>query len=128
MKCPKCHYLGFETGDRCKNCGYDFSLLTLADTPAPGAPGPAADLIIRPETHSGPMSARGEVAGSAWGTSHDLDLNLDVSRPRPHATSLRDAALSTTVTGEPSARAVPTNEPGLPLFARSLAHEDEPLV
>ena len=27
MKCPKCHYLGFETGDRCKNCGYDFSLL-----------------------------------------------------------------------------------------------------
>jgi uncharacterized RDD family membrane protein YckC len=27
MKCPKCNYLGFETGDRCKNCGYDFSLL-----------------------------------------------------------------------------------------------------
>src|SRR5262245_27095635 len=27
MKCPKCHYLGFETGYRCKNCGYDFSLL-----------------------------------------------------------------------------------------------------
>jgi uncharacterized RDD family membrane protein YckC len=29
MKCPKCHYLGFETGDRCKNCGYDFSLVPL---------------------------------------------------------------------------------------------------
>ena len=28
MKCPKCSYLGFETGDRCKNCGYDFSLIT----------------------------------------------------------------------------------------------------
>jgi uncharacterized RDD family membrane protein YckC len=28
MKCPKCEYLGFETGDRCKNCGYDFSLAT----------------------------------------------------------------------------------------------------
>ena len=27
MKCPKCQYLGFETGDRCRNCGYDFSLL-----------------------------------------------------------------------------------------------------
>jgi len=26
MKCPKCAYLGFETGDRCRNCGYDFSL------------------------------------------------------------------------------------------------------
>lgn len=31
MKCPKCDYLGFETGDRCKNCGYDFSLLSVAD-------------------------------------------------------------------------------------------------
>jgi len=30
MKCPKCAYLGFETGDRCKNCGYDFSLLSAA--------------------------------------------------------------------------------------------------
>src|SRR5262245_28714187 len=27
MKCPKCSYLGFETSDRCRNCGYDFSLL-----------------------------------------------------------------------------------------------------
>jgi uncharacterized RDD family membrane protein YckC len=31
VKCPKCDYLGFETGDRCKNCGYDFSLLSAAD-------------------------------------------------------------------------------------------------
>jgi uncharacterized RDD family membrane protein YckC len=34
MKCPKCSYLGFETGDRCKNCGYDFSLL-MDSTAAP---------------------------------------------------------------------------------------------
>ena len=26
MKCPKCGYLGFEPVDRCRNCGYDFSL------------------------------------------------------------------------------------------------------
>jgi uncharacterized RDD family membrane protein YckC len=32
MKCPKCDYLGFETGDRCKNCGYDFSLLAMPHT------------------------------------------------------------------------------------------------
>lgn len=31
MKCPKCSYLGFETGDRCKNCGYDFSLISEAE-------------------------------------------------------------------------------------------------
>ena len=35
MKCPKCDYLGFETGDRCKNCGYDFSLLSIADSDPP---------------------------------------------------------------------------------------------
>ena len=33
MKCPKCSYLGFETGDRCKNCGYDFSLMCEASGP-----------------------------------------------------------------------------------------------
>ena len=26
MKCPKCGYLAFENGDRCRNCGYEFSL------------------------------------------------------------------------------------------------------
>src|SRR5437764_12017787 len=26
MKCSKCGYLGFETGSRCRNCGYGFSL------------------------------------------------------------------------------------------------------
>ncbi len=35
MKCPKCQYLGFETGDRCRNCGYDFSLLSVVESPAP---------------------------------------------------------------------------------------------
>jgi uncharacterized RDD family membrane protein YckC len=26
MKCPTCGYIGFETSDRCRNCGYDFGL------------------------------------------------------------------------------------------------------
>ena len=26
MKCPKCQYISFDSGDRCRNCGYDFSL------------------------------------------------------------------------------------------------------
>lgn len=33
MKCPKCGYLGFEPVERCRNCGYDFSLVTAADLP-----------------------------------------------------------------------------------------------
>jgi len=27
MKCPKCSYVGFEEADRCRHCGYDFSLV-----------------------------------------------------------------------------------------------------
>jgi uncharacterized RDD family membrane protein YckC len=33
MKCPKCGYLGFERVERCRNCGYDFSLTTPATIP-----------------------------------------------------------------------------------------------
>ena len=33
MKCPKCGYLGFEHVERCRNCGYDFSL-----SPPPNLP------------------------------------------------------------------------------------------
>ena len=34
MKCPKCDYLGFEATDRCRNCGYEFSLSTAPSPPA----------------------------------------------------------------------------------------------
>jgi len=33
MKCPKCGYLGFEHVERCRNCGYDFSLTAAAVPP-----------------------------------------------------------------------------------------------
>jgi uncharacterized RDD family membrane protein YckC len=33
MKCPKCQYFSYDSGERCRNCGYDFSL--SADAPAP---------------------------------------------------------------------------------------------
>jgi uncharacterized RDD family membrane protein YckC len=33
MKCPKCGYLGFEDPDRCRNCGYDFSLGRAVELP-----------------------------------------------------------------------------------------------
>lgn len=62
MKCPKCGYLGFDSGERCRNCGYDFSLIaqpggrpgpgTPADLPlfrgdAPVLPPPRAPLAVR---------------------------------------------------------------------------------
>lgn len=48
MKCPKCGYLGFETSDRCRNCGYDFSLTT-----PPGD----ADLTLNQSNGAGNMMA-----------------------------------------------------------------------
>jgi uncharacterized RDD family membrane protein YckC len=33
MKCPKCGYLGFERVERCRNCGYDFSLTSAVTVP-----------------------------------------------------------------------------------------------
>src|SRR5438045_501662 len=47
MKCPKCGYLGFESVDRCRNCGYDFSLSPFADVlelplKTPPAPSPTS--------------------------------------------------------------------------------------
>jgi uncharacterized RDD family membrane protein YckC len=44
MKCPKCGYLGFDDLERCRNCGYDFSLI-----PPPNVP----ELEIRNENPDG---------------------------------------------------------------------------
>jgi uncharacterized RDD family membrane protein YckC len=46
MKCPKCEYLGFESTDRCRNCGYEFSLSSAPapDTTPPVELRPALDL------------------------------------------------------------------------------------
>jgi uncharacterized RDD family membrane protein YckC len=63
MKCPKCGYLGFETTERCRHCGYDFSLPTHVPTslelPLRGAhtEAPLADFDLRTlggdaDTHS----------------------------------------------------------------------------
>ena len=38
MKCPKCQYIGFDTGDRCRNCGYEFALLLAASRADESAP------------------------------------------------------------------------------------------
>jgi uncharacterized RDD family membrane protein YckC len=58
MKCPKCGYLGYEKVERCRNCGYDFSLsasaaptptmpdLRLRDSSTPSVPQPLEDLRL----------------------------------------------------------------------------------
>jgi uncharacterized RDD family membrane protein YckC len=95
MKCPKCGYLGFETTDRCRNCGYDFSLATVGASPdlslrtAEGG-GPVADLTLREARDTapsrpphagdlpivlapGPGLAPGLAPEDTWGESQDAE-------------------------------------------------------
>ena len=83
MKCPKCGYLGFETGDKCRNCGYEFSL-------APARPDPF-DLTLDPgPDESKPPLDLDRIIGAPEPTpAEDLPLFEDAPlitgplRPRP---------------------------------------------
>lgn len=54
MKCPKCQYFSFDSGERCRNCGYDFSLaldLPVKDLPIQDGTeplGPFSDFSLTP--------------------------------------------------------------------------------
>ena len=83
MKCPKCGYLGFETTERCRNCGYDFSLsVESAD---------AAELPLHsPQGVGGPL-ADFDLADHDPSTAHDsapaLDLDRMIGEAEPVAVS-----------------------------------------
>jgi uncharacterized RDD family membrane protein YckC len=52
MRCPKCHYISFDSNERCRNCGYEFSLSVdsgIVDLPIQTgneALGPLEDLAL----------------------------------------------------------------------------------
>lgn len=67
MKCPKCHYISFDSGDRCRNCGYEFSL-SAAQTPD-------TDLPIQTGSEpEGPMSVPDLAPAPPITESFDLPL------------------------------------------------------
>jgi uncharacterized RDD family membrane protein YckC len=106
MKCPKCGYLGFERVDRCRNCGYDFSLM-----PTPQVP----DLQIRD----------GEDMDS---TLEDLSLGdgrtTAAGRSREDGQPDLERVLGTPVSPESS-----TPSAGeLPLFGGAMITGDVPLI
>jgi len=88
VKCPKCGYLGFESADRCKNCGYDFSLVEQpAGRPArhtpvvtPGDPPIHDARLARGSRYRTPPPASGDhgadraLAPQPEGTPVDLPL------------------------------------------------------
>jgi uncharacterized RDD family membrane protein YckC len=121
MKCPKCAYLGFETGGRCRNCGYDFSLIP--------APEPAADLSLRLDDQTGAAASwddvvdRGVAEPVTVGAASAMpQMPTAVRQPSPAATALH---LEPTLP-PPSFRGEPAV--ALPLFGASGADSDEPLI
>jgi uncharacterized RDD family membrane protein YckC len=107
MKCPKCGYLGFEDVERCRNCGYDFSLAQSEFVP---------DLKLRaPAATPNPLD--------------DLTLIDAASAAAPQRVPLAD------VESEPNRVDAPARQSSsdLPLFtagARAVpaAHDDQPLI
>lgn len=103
MKCPKCGYLGFETSDRCRNCGYDFSLSQHVS--------PAPELPL-------------QQTGGAGAPLADLDLTARATPravERPPELDLDRVIGAQTVVAAPRPRAVeappePPGPAGLPLF------------
>jgi uncharacterized RDD family membrane protein YckC len=47
MKCPTCGYIGFETSERCRNCGYEFALATPTE--------PTPELALQGDDDGGPL-------------------------------------------------------------------------
>ena len=123
MKCPKCDYLGFETGDRCKNCGYDFSLMTDSMVRD-------ADLLLRdPGPATGPND---------WLKQLDRDVELNPPSTPEQASDLLNplasiapaaATSASTQAAEETPRAAPRRAaPSLPLFQPGALDDDQPLI
>ena len=103
MKCPKCEYLGFETGDRCKNCGYDFSLAVAIGTPH------EPELLLR---------EREPVQRDADRWLDQLEARLDSVRPTV-STEPVDPLAAITLDSRPAAPPAAVSEPALPLSPRA---------
>jgi uncharacterized RDD family membrane protein YckC len=86
MRCPKCHYISFGSGDRCRNCGYEFSLAPDAgpiDLPIQDGDdpiGPMGDLQLRDRPSSSAVREPASEARRIAGASR-LDLPLFSDRP-----------------------------------------------
>jgi len=116
MKCPKCTYLGFDTAERCRNCGYDFSLVATEE--------PAAELSLRADV---------DEAHTNW--VGVLDRGVGAAAPAavvpPPAIAPAQRTLPAPVLDLAFEPAQPPpsfrGEPALPLF-RTSATDDEPLI
>jgi uncharacterized RDD family membrane protein YckC len=102
MRCPKCHYISYDSGDRCRNCGYEFSL--SAEEPAD------VDVAIRRDDLSP-------------GRMHDGSLGAIDAPLAPPALFEDDPGVDESLAG----RRLPTAG-DLPLFTERIADDQAPLI
>jgi len=105
MKCPKCNYLGFEPADRCRNCGYDFSLMPVGEL----------ELDMR---H----------ASQSMRPLEDLALVDSAAAPRSAAAMLDAGPDLDRVFGEPAPAFTKPPMQELPLFGPPIPDDDRPLI
>lgn len=107
MKCPKCAYVGFEESDRCRHCGYDFSLIA---EPAAGVPAAPLRAVETPRHTSYREPAR---------AASDADLSRDDAAPLVDLPLATPALTAPPVPFASAASAAPAVPPALPpsLFA-----------
>ena len=122
MKCPKCNYLGFERVDRCRNCGYDFSLTNQVpeldfaihrDTETTSAPDDLS--LVDPE---GDWKIEPRIAD----VGAELDRIFGADEPEP--SRKRAVPMARAIVQEPSR---PGFREELPLFGPPIP-DDEPLI
>jgi uncharacterized RDD family membrane protein YckC len=90
MKCPKCGYLGFEPVERCRNCGYEFSLIPALESPelsirtdTAGEAAPFDELTLVDRTvASRPAAPTGELPLFGGPMADDVPLITKASPPR----------------------------------------------
>jgi resuscitation-promoting factor RpfA len=135
MKCPKCGYLGFETSDRCRNCGYDFSL-ALEITPASELPlhsqeGPGEPLADFDLSKLDTTPSTDEIDDRR--STLDLDRLIGVETPAAltppdarSAPSAPDAPGARSAPNAPNAPSAPSAPSPLPLFSEG--DDDTPLI
>lgn len=104
MRCPKCQYIGFDSSDRCRNCGYEFSLY-VEDAPI--------DVTIgRDEPGPGRLS----------------DLTLEALDPTLTAGDPPSESWNETDPDRAGGRRGSLAEADLPLFTDSVADDQAPLI
>lgn len=123
MKCPKCGYLGFEQVERCRNCGYDFSLSQPVTLPELSMRHEATEVNPLDDLTLIDSAPPRESARFAGAMDVDLGRLLGEGDPAPAPTPAVPRRPRTPAS--PPRAASPSGE--LSLFGPSLP-DDEPLI